>query len=101
MPANIDRYEPDEINLSAQGPGELVLSEIVYPGWQVWIDGQPGKIETVARVLRGVALSQGNHQITFIYRPWPIYLGIALFLVGLSVIAGITFYSTLHTGQDR
>ena len=65
-PANITvtHYEPQDISLSVTMPREglLVLGEIYYPGWKVWIDGRPGKIYRVDHILRGVFLSPGEHQ---------------------------------------
>jgi hypothetical protein len=91
QPVTIDRYSPNEVDISAQGPGQLVLSEVVYPGWQVWIDGKPGQMMTVAGVLRGVDLLAGNHQIKFIFRPWAVYAGIAGNLLTWAVILGAAF----------
>jgi hypothetical protein len=76
------RQDGNAQDLKAQGPGLLVLSEINYPGWRVWIDGAPAQIQTVDGILRGVALSAGNHSVRFEFRPTIVLAGCALALVG-------------------
>ena len=81
--------KPNEVRLTAEGPGLLVLSELNYPGWQVYVDGQQQLIRSVDGLLRGVMLSSGQHSVEFIFSPWTVYAGCilsALTLVSLAVI---------------
>lgn len=71
---------PNDIDLKAEGPGLLVLSEIYYPGWQVSVDGARGNLIPAEGVLRGVRLAPGIHTVHFAFRPVPVFLGIALAL---------------------
>jgi hypothetical protein len=77
VPATRLDWTPNRIALTASGPGRLVLSEVVYPGWQVWVDGARGELLSVDGLLRGVDLSGGSHRVTFVYRPASVYLGLA------------------------
>jgi len=79
-------WTPNRITLEAEGPGLLVLSEIAYPGWMVWVDAQPVPMETVGGLLRGVNLEMGSHQVEFVFRPLSVYFGISSFVVGLGLI---------------
>ncbi len=84
---NIDRTPQvnsliNRIEVRAQGPGLLVLSEIIYPGWEVWLDGEKARIENVGGLLRGVQIGEGEHLAVFIFRPYVLYIGLAL--AGLS-----------------
>lgn len=79
------RWDPNQIKLKAKGPGTLVLSEIAYPGWQVFVDGQRSKPGTHYNLLRGVSLDSGFHNIEFRYRPLSLTIGIMLFLAGISL----------------
>lgn len=69
---------PNRVSVQAEGPGLLVLAEIDYPGWRVYIDGKSAEIVRVGGVLRGVRLSEGPHQALFSFRPAAVYLGMAL-----------------------
>ena len=85
-PAEIIAWEPNHITIEAQGPGLLILSEITYPGWIVKVNGQKTAIETVAGILRGVEISEGDHQIEFLFRPMSVYIGLALLIVGAGLL---------------
>jgi len=75
-------WSPQRIALEADGPGLLILSEVMYPGWQVWVDGYQASIKTVTGLLRGVILEAGRHQVVFVFRPRTVFLGIGLGLIG-------------------
>jgi hypothetical protein len=81
----IGGWSPNRIELKATGPGRLVLSEIVYPGWRVWVDGLPAEIETQAGVLRAASLGAGEHTVVFEFRPMTVYVGLGLGLAGLGL----------------
>ncbi len=46
----------------------LVLSEIYYPSWQVYIDGVLSKIYKVNLAFRAVAVPKGSHRVEFKYQ---------------------------------
>jgi hypothetical protein len=77
--------QPNRIEIEATGPGRLVLSEVIYPGWQVWIDGQPEDIQTAHSILRSVELSDGHHVVEFHYVPVRLYTGILVSLISILV----------------
>ncbi len=67
-----------ELAASCTGPRLLFLSETYYPGWKVWIDGKRAKIYRADHAFRAVALGPGRHIISFIYRPFSFYFGLAV-----------------------
>jgi hypothetical protein len=80
--ASLVKVEPDRIEIEAEGPGDLVLSEIYYPGWKVLVDGQKAEISSVYQVLRLVTLSEGKHFVEYVYRPFSVIVGLALAGIG-------------------
>lgn len=78
-------WSPNEIVVTADGPGRLVLSEVAFPGWVVTVDDKPGTIEQHSGVFRSVKLEPGEHTVRFSYRPMRVYLGATMTLI--SVIA--------------
>jgi len=76
---------PNRIELTARGPGRLVLSEVQYPGWKATIDGEEQEIKTAYGLLRSVYLPAGDHEVVFYFRPLTVYLGLGLLAIGLSV----------------
>jgi uncharacterized membrane protein YfhO len=59
-----------------------VLSEIYYPGWKVFIDGNEAEISSAYQVLRLVTLPEGSHSVQFVYRPLSVYAGLSLAGIG-------------------
>ena len=81
--ADIEYWSPNKISVSANGSGgEIVLSEINYPGWQVQIDGQAAEIKDHQGIFRSVVISPGEHEIEFVYVPKLFYMGVAISLAG-------------------
>jgi len=67
----IINYDPSQIEISAttDQPGLLVLSDLYYPGWQVYVDSQPRPLLAVNLAMRGVYLEPGEHTVEFSYQP--------------------------------
>lgn len=88
---------PNQIEAQAEGPGVLVLSEIIYPGWEVSIDGQPTELLTIDGLLRGVRLEKGWHWVTFYFRPPLLAVGGTLQVLA---ILGILLYWQLKSKRE-
>jgi len=93
-PVRILLWEPNRINIQADGAGILILSELIYPGWQVFVDGEKGQIVPVIDLLRGVELKSGRHQIEFVFRPTSFYCGLLLWGIATLYIAFRTINQT-------
>ncbi len=91
QPAVLDSWEPNQIEVTARGPGLLVLSEMAYPGWQMWVDGRPVQMITVDGIFRGVWIGPGEHRVVNRFIPHSIDLGLILGVTGC-VIAMILTY---------
>lgn len=83
-------WSPNRVVVAADGPGQVVLSEVWYPGWEVWVDGAPAEVER-AGLFRAVTVSAGAHEIVFAFRPATFYLGVAL--TGVGLIVAMCLYS--------
>jgi Bacterial membrane protein YfhO len=94
-----ESYEANRIKLRTHATGQslLVLSENDYPGWRAYVDGQMAPILRVNYYLRGVVVPQGEHEITFLYRPLSVMIG------GLvSVLGAICFsLSLMYVGRTK
>lgn len=82
--ANIEgiTWQPNEITLTVNGPGELQLSEPAYPGWQVEVDGMRKPLLARGSIFREVEISSGTHWVRFLFRPVRVMVGAALALLG-------------------
>lgn len=70
--------------VEAPTEGWLVLSDVWYPGWEAWLDGERVPIERADYLFRAVRVGEGVHQVIFSYRPLGLYLG-----AGVSLFSGI------------
>jgi hypothetical protein len=58
----------------------LVTSEVTYPAWHAYLDGQPVPIRTADIALRGVDVSPGQHVIEMRYESTALRAGLAISL---------------------
>jgi hypothetical protein len=79
-PAQIVKHSPNRVVVETdlEAPGLLVLSEIWYPGWQAYDNGDPTPILRTDAILRGVYLDAGSHTIEFDYNPRTVCVGLAI-----------------------
>jgi hypothetical protein len=95
--ASVTEYEADRIRLktTTTAPGLLMLSEVYYPAWKAYVDGQPVPVGAADQLLRSVAVPAGDHVVELRYESWTLRAGIAISLttgaalVALAVVAGI------------
>jgi len=86
-------YAVDELTYEYQTNSKqiAVFSEIWYPGWQIYIDGEPVEMFRVNYVLRALAVPAGQHTIKFVFQPrapgkWLTLLS----SLGILLLCGIT-----------
>ncbi len=100
--AKITNYSLNEIHMDThvESASILVLSEVYYPRWRVFIDGVPGEIIRANYILRAVALTPGDHEIVFKYDAALFKRGILTSLVTFAVLVTAILLSSLF-GKRR
>jgi hypothetical protein len=75
-------YSPNavEIETTLDRDGYLVLSDIYYPGWRAYVDGEEKEILRANYAFRAVLLESGQHTVLFQYDPLSFKLGLAISL---------------------
>lgn len=104
--AFITRYEANRAVLSVTlaAPGYVVLSDVAFPGWKAYVDGQTGRWEQADGFLRAVALPPGAHTVAFVYQPMAVRLGLfglSLGMLGFGGVAGRTLGRRLFRPRGR
>lgn len=86
-------YEPSRVVVNAKMtcPGVLILGDTNYPGWQVRVDGVEKPLLVPFGVVRGVTLEAGEHNVEFRYQPKSLWVGAAMSLSGLLLLAAVTY----------
>ena len=106
MKYSFPRFEPDEtsfipylrihIELTAEDPALLVISESSYPGWKVFVDGKEEEWLWLNLLYQGVEIDRGKHKIEFIYHPknFSVFLLISLCAMAAFLIAWLFHHKT-------
>jgi uncharacterized membrane protein YfhO len=84
--ATIVEEAPMRISIRAEmeTPGLLVLSDLLYDGWRVTVNGRPAEIMRTNFALRGVELGPGQSVVVFEYAPAGFRRGVIGMLVALA-----------------
>jgi Bacterial membrane protein YfhO len=72
-----------EVQTDTPTPALLVLSDVNYPGWQAWVDGQSTSIGQTNYVQRGVKVPAGKHTVRFEFHPLSFKLGAGITIVAI------------------
>lgn len=89
--AEIIRDNGSRIEARVQGGGGLlVFSEVDYPGWRAFVDGNAVSLLRANYVLRALCVPAGDHEVTLIYDPPLLKAG--------ALISGLTLLLLLLTG---
>lgn len=86
--AEVLLVSPTEIRVQTHtdGPAFLVLSDAWYPGWEAWLGDQKLKVYQADLALRLVAVPQGDHIVTFRFRPHSLVIGASISAATLIVL---------------
>jgi hypothetical protein len=93
--STIVEYDNERVVIDVFTPraGVLVMSDLYAPGWKVFLDGQKTHLYRANYTFRAVFVPEGQHTVTFVYKPLDFQLGSVLSLLGL-VILGIGIVRT-------
>jgi hypothetical protein len=101
-PLDVAHRTPDRITLRVTAdptqPEVVVIQELAYPGWRVWIDDQPARLESVGGWSGVILPPDGEtHTVRFAFRPTLFYRGAGVTLA--SILACVIYLlrkSRLH-----
>ncbi len=81
-------YTPSKvvIQVGAAGDAFLVLSDLYYEGWKVFVDGRNQKVYRADYVFRAVQLSGGQHTVEFVFDPLSFKIGLSISAVALTTM---------------
>ena len=67
--------------------GLLVVSEVYYPAWKAYVDGQPSALYAADGALRAVAVAAGEHEVELRYESGTLAAGLAISILAASLLA--------------
>jgi len=72
-----------QLHIETKGNSLLVLGDTYYPGWKVFVNGNPKKIYRANYAFRAVPLNAGIHKVEFVYDPVSFKLGAGVTFLGI------------------
>lgn len=90
-PIEITKYTPNSVSLHISTPqkGSVVLTDTYYPGWKAYANGNELVIQKYKGVFRKVSVDEKVKDVTFIYKPVSI-------VIGLSISASAFFFLLVY-----
>lgn len=90
-------YQPEQATwrVYTEQAGYFFVSDAYYPGWKVFVDGQPSPLYRANLAFRAVYVPAGEHTVVFRYEPWYLWPGIIASLLGLLGVIGLWLGSLL------
>jgi hypothetical protein len=95
-------YEPERIRLdvdSASG-GLVVLSEMSYPGWHVYVDGKRADALEVDYLLRGVVVPAGKHVVEWRFESRSLTIGTLISVLTVLGLIGACIATTVRRRES-
>lgn len=77
---NFERYDSQLVtaNVVLDERGVFVISDLIYPGWEVYVDGQRNEAVKINLVQRGVWLESGSHRVEWKFVSQSFHLGLMI-----------------------
>jgi hypothetical protein len=96
---SIVSYRPDSIALSVHSISAalLFLSEVYYPGWKAYVDGQATEILRGNYLFRVLEVPEGQHEVRIVFDPWTTKAGTGITLLTLLLILALPVFQKLKT----
>ncbi|TSC63308.1 MAG: hypothetical protein G01um1014106_524 [Parcubacteria group bacterium Gr01-1014_106] len=94
---------PRELRLRVESPSEafLVVRDVLFPGWNAFVDGVPTPIYPTDVVFRGVTLPPGGHEVVLTYQPQPWKTGARVSVLTASGIAAVSGAAIIQSRRRR
>ena len=82
-------YEPNDLKyeVTSENGGTVVFSEIYYPGWQAYIDGEKVEHGRANYILRAMNVPSGKHVVEFKFDPDSLYATETIAYIAFAILA--------------
>lgn len=105
--AQVLNRQPNHIEVQANGPGWLVLSEVWAPSWRASVDGVQTEVYRTDVAFCGLPLSEGSHTVTLTYAPigwaWGRWVSLSVMVITAMVTVAVLWdrHRSISTGAAR
>ena len=86
--AKITEYSLNNIKVDVETPvdGLLYFSEVYYPAWKAYVDGNPVKVLKTDYCMRSVLVGKGKHVVEMKYESDSFWTGVTYSLISLGLL---------------
>jgi hypothetical protein len=100
--ADLTDYQADSLSLRtySEASGLVVLSEIYYPSWTAYVDGNPTRLYVADGVLRAVPVPAGEHRVELRFESATLEYGVFISLIA-SIVLMLLALAALSTRTCR
>ncbi|MBW3015144.1 YfhO family protein [Candidatus Woesearchaeota archaeon] len=94
---DITYFSPNEITIKVNTSKKslLVLSEVSYPGWNVYINEEPAELKTFNKVFRATEINPGKYILEFRFEPSDYKIGKRISILSLIILVFILIKTKL------
>ena len=86
-----------KIGIHSKEKNTLILTDTFYPGWKVFINGEPDKIQLYLDLFKKVDIERGKSDVVFLFIPRSFLIGLFLTVLMISLTAVSYTHLTLPT----
>jgi hypothetical protein len=99
--AKVADLRPSRVVIEANSiaGGSLILTELMYPGWKVAIDGVAAEPQIFEGMFRAVDVPAGRHTVVWSYHPRSVYWGLAISAVTLLFLGAVAHVRYWHPNR--
>jgi hypothetical protein len=103
--AQVTRRTSNCIDVQADGPGWLVVSEVWAPGWRASINGAQAEVYRTDVAFCGLPLPDGSHMVTLTYEPtgwvWGRWISISAAVATATITVAVLWKQSCRTSYGR
>ncbi|EKD64456.1 MAG: hypothetical protein ACD_50C00382G0001, partial [uncultured bacterium] len=90
----LEKYTDQSLEMTtiSDNDAPLILSNVFYPGWKAFIDGQETEIKRANFILQALIVPQGKHAVEFKFKPKSFYNGLYLSMIAVVLTAVSAFF---------
>jgi hypothetical protein len=70
-------------------PHILIYTDTTYPGWTATVDGNIVSVESTIQPFKTIAITEGDHDVRFLFRPHLVYTGYTISLLSAVVLLAL------------
>lgn len=89
------------LQVEAERPAWLVLTDLYYPGWKAFVDGVETSVYQANYVCRAVRVPAGRSVVEFAYEPASLFWGLRISLATLASIVAASIVLAVRRARTR